>query len=282
MKTESHKSRKKGKRHAIRAWMLCLVFCNAISGCASVKSFFVIGTTDDNAGAPIRDPFGNYKAAHKGESGQSVILRTKKGDRAVEVELPRQNDGMTNFVIPVAPAFKEPALPTRGRYPASSASPGARLVVDGTDTSDIPVDYQGHAPTPVDREITRGFSQGSIGGPESEGRRREIEQGLGLTSDDELTPEDEASYLGALDHVKTLYKRGRFEAALVEVEALIRRYPTAPKLHQMRGTLLDRLGQPELAFKSWNQALRFDPQNDTLRRFVENKQQLQKRRVASP
>ena len=100
-----------------------------------------------------------------------------------------------------------------------------------------------------------------------------------MPSEDSVPASDE-SYLGALDQVKHLYHAGRFEAGLVEIDGLIRQYPTAPRLHQMRGTLLDRLGQSELALKSWNQALRLDPKNASLRKFIERREQ--KRSLASP
>ncbi len=234
----------------------------ASTGCSTTRAVFAVPPPDAKpSGGTIHNPFGDYYTNAKTDSSQNIVLRTKKGDRAVEIELPKTGEDNTDFIIPVSPAFQD-----NRRAPASA-------------DEDLK-DYQNHAPTPADREITRAFSQGGLG--EEEGRRREIELGLGLMPAEDTVPAAQGSYLGSLDHVKTLYRRGRFEAALVEVEALTRQYPTDPKLYQMRGTLLDRLGQPELAFKSWSQALRFDPQNATLRRFVERKQQLQKRSVASP
>ena len=64
------------------------------------------------------------------------------------------------------------------------------------------------------------------------------------------------------------------------MDDVLKLYQTDPKLYEMRGTLLDRLGKADLAFKSWNQALRFDPANQVLRRFVERKQA--GRALASP
>lgn len=53
---------------------------------------------------------------------------------------------------------------------------------------------------------------------------------------------------------------------------MIKIFPTDAKLYEMRGTLLDRLERKELALRSWNQALRFDPSNQRLRKFLERKQ----------
>jgi predicted RNA polymerase sigma factor len=39
----------------------------------------------------------------------------------------------------------------------------------------------------------------------------------------------------------------------------------------MRGTLLDHLGQRQMAVQAWTQALRFQPDNATLRKFLEQR-----------
>jgi tetratricopeptide (TPR) repeat protein len=232
-----------------------------LSGCASMRNFFAVSNPDQPSG-PIHNPFGDFYAG-KNDPSQNVVLRTKKGDRSVEVELPAGTAQMTDLTIPVSPAFRDGA-----RGPASGSG-----TAGGYD--DAP--YTPKTPTIADREITRAFPQASN---ENEATRREVEQGLGLMPSEDSTPEATESYLGALDHVKGMYKQGRYEAALVEMDALIRQYPTAPKLHQMRGTLLDRVGQPALALKSWKQALQFEPNNEALKRFVERREQ--KRSLASP
>jgi tetratricopeptide (TPR) repeat protein len=232
------------------------------TGCASMRSFLAVGNSNQASG-PIHNPFGEVYPG-KGDTSQNLILRTKKGDRSVEIELPRSSQEMTDFTIPVSPAFRDQAN-GQDRAPASSEG-------SAEDT------YKPKPPTLADREITRGFPQGAA---QDEVRRREIEQGLGLmASEQDSTPEANSSYLGALDHLKQLYRASRYEAALGETDGLIRQYPTDPKLYQMRGTLLDRVGQTELALKSWNQALRFDPKNTSLKKFVERREQ--KRSIASP
>ncbi len=218
-------------------------------GCATVKGVFGLDHPPV-APPPISNPFGHYSPSRAG--GQdTIVLRTKKGDRAVEVELPGQNGAMTDFVLPLSPAFRDPS-----RDPASAVG-------------EIDERYRGKRPGMTDREITRTIPHNL---PEDEGNRREVETALGLVPSEDDRPENEASYLGELDHVKQLYRAARYEAALMEMDELIRAYPTDPKLHQMRGTLLDRLGRTDLALKSWNQALRFEPANISLRRFVERKQ----------
>jgi Flp pilus assembly protein TadD len=137
--------------------------------------------------------------------------------------------------------------------------------------------YRDRAPGISDREITNSLPQGT---KDAEGQRRDIENGLGLSPLEESAPAADKSYLALLDHVKQLYKTARYEAALLELDEMVRAYPTDSKLYEMRGTLFERTGRVDLALKSWNQSLRLDPENQSLRRFVERKQQ--KRSVASP
>src|SRR4051812_9168131 len=95
---------------------LSILILLSSGGCASMKKFFAVSDSQESASGPIFNPFGEqYSAAGGGDrgQGQNMILRTKKGDRSIEVELPRVDQGMTDFVIPVNPAFKD------GRAPAS-------------------------------------------------------------------------------------------------------------------------------------------------------------------
>jgi tetratricopeptide (TPR) repeat protein len=166
---------------------------------------------------------------------------------------------MTDFVIPVSPAFRDTAGGSRS--PASSGGADAA----GEDSS-----YRDRSPSASDRDIVGSLPQGL---PEDQGKREDIEQGLGLVASDDSVPVRDKSYLASLDYVKQLYRAGRYEAGLLEIDGMIRLYPTDPQLHQMKGTLLDRIGKPELALKSWQQALRFNPKNVSLRHFIERREQ---------
>ncbi len=269
MKTQRNEQSRKTARAVLAAaalGALCL-----LSGCASLKSFFAVNN-DKGASGPIHNPFGEqYASGGNGDRAQNMILRTKKGDRSVEIEIPRDSQSSTDFTIPVAPAFRESG--GGSRFPASSQYAGS----SGGDPSQSEDGYVKTPPTMADHEITHSFPQGA---PADEGERRSIEEGLGVMASDDSVPAGDSSYLGALDHVKSLYRQGRYEAGLLELDGLIRQYPTSPKLHLMRGTLLDRVGQGELALKSWNQALRLDPKNASLRKFIERKDP--RRSLASP
>ncbi|MGK5084293.1 hypothetical protein WDW37_13435 [Bdellovibrionota bacterium FG-1] len=189
-----------------------------LSGCASVKSFLALNAYD-NTPPPIHNPFDAYDS--KTDSTDNIIMRTRKGERSMEVELPGGTSHLSELSIPVSSALQD----TVARNPASVS----------------PIEDPG------------------ANDPSAEGNE---------------------SYVSALKHVQYLYKSRRFEAALIEIDHILKQYPTASKLHQMRGTLLDRIGQPQLALKSWRHALELDSGNVTLRRFVDSREQ--KRSLASP
>lgn len=235
-------------------------------GCSSMKSVLGVDSSKSDQ-KPINNPFVYYNAAAP-NAAETMILRAKKGDGTVEVEIPASKQAMADFVIPISPSMKSTSgdrMPASADAPMTAPEPG----IDGG--------YRDREPSLSDREITRTFPQNLA---EDDAKRREIEQDLGLVRSEEGTPEKKRSYLASVDHVKQLYRAGRFEAALLETDELIKEYPTNPKLYEMRGTLLDRVGQTDLALSSWKQALRFDPKNESLRRFVDRKEQ--KRSLASP
>lgn len=237
----------------------------ALSGCATMRQIFAVDPTGGKP-KPISRPFDDYYGADK-EPQQNIVLRTKKGDRSVEVELPGSQAAMSDFQLPMSPAFRDGGA-AGGRGPASVGSPED---VVGSSEADIPYEENRklRAPSSVDHEITKTFPQGL---PEDEVRRRELEQSLSLVPEEDGIPRGESSYLAGLDQVKSLYKRGRYEAALLGVEDMIRQYQTDPRLYEMKGTLLERLGQLDLALKSWKQALRFKPKDEPLRRFIDRKE----------
>lgn len=235
--------------------MLSLILVASVSGCASLSN-------KEESAQPIENPFGDFYHASRAAKSP-MIFRTKKGDRSVEIEIPESNKEITDLIMPMSPDFKE--LNGGGRNPASTGQ------FDST--------YDDRKPTIADREIEQTFPRGN---PSDEWKRREIENGLGLAAVMDETPESDGSYLAKIDKVKQLFNMGRFEAALLEVDPLIRQYPTNPKLYEMRGTVLQKLGYQDLAIKAWGQALEFNPGNEGLRKFVERQKYVQSRRLASP
>ncbi len=229
---------------------LSLVLCgSSIQGCATP------GAKEANR-APITNPF-PYDWGYEGKSNnrESVVLRTKKGDRSVEVELPGDTASFSDFTVPVSPAFTDGHALRRNQGAYSSENDSA---------------WRDQKPTFSDREITSNFPKG----PASASVRNDLEHELGVLPSEDSVPVQDTSYLAAVDHVKGMFRGGRYEAALLEVDELLRLYPTDPRLHQMRGTLLDRTGQPELAMRSWAEAIELDPSNQGLKKFVDRRRSI--------
>ena len=244
------------KTVAIKIILIPLLAC----GCASTKSLF--GINDSDRVKPIANPFYGYKGPGADPS-QNMILRTKKGDRSIELEIPGDSQRLSDFVLPVSPLFKDSS-----RSPASYSGNSGD---SGTPAESVDESYKTRSPSISDREIASSMSHNS---PELDASRQAIESSLNLTpSDDDGAPDRSTSYLASLDHVKQLYRASRYEAALLEDDDLIKQYQTDATLYEMRGTLLDRLGKRELAVRAWSQALRLDPKNESLRKFIDRKRQ---------
>jgi tetratricopeptide (TPR) repeat protein len=253
---EAKEEMKKKAKKVLILLLLEMGTASTFLSCSTIKSALAIRSSSDKL-QPIHNPFDLYSWNQMKQ--ENIILRTKKGERSVEIELPGSTADMTDFVVPLAPSFREKN--TSSRYE------------EGT----LDEKYNDKPPGITDREITRKFA--SLSTPE-DGKRREVETELGVIPADPEDLESNKSYLAAIDRIKQLYKKSRYEAALLEMDDMLRLYPMDAKVYQMRGTLLDRIGKPDLAIRSWNQALKFDPSNASLKRFVERKQQ--KRSFTTP
>jgi len=218
-----------------------------VSGCATTKSVLGVSSGVDPDNRPITNPFGGFSSQQKSAPEQTYTLRTRKGDRTVELEVPVDSSA-ADISMPLSANLKN------DQYPLQPGELDRR--------------YEGMKPSRGDREIATTFPNGT---PDEDYRRHEIEKGLGLEPSDEPPNMDE-SYLSKVDVAKQLFKLGRYEASLIEIDALIQAYPTNGKLYEMRGTVLDRMGYSELAVRSWKQALEFQPSDVALRRLVERKQ----------
>jgi predicted Zn-dependent protease len=68
--------------------------------------------------------------------------------------------------------------------------------------------------------------------------------------------------------VNQYFRERNFELALVELNNLLAFYPNSPKLLKMKGTLLVKTGNRDLAMRSWQRALDLSPQDAALRRSI--------------
>ena len=218
---------------------LAVIAVMAMGACAS-------NTGNTENAKPIDNPFaeGRWKDS---ESNSNITLRTRRGDQSVEVELPNKYN--SDLEVPMNPKF------------LSST--------DSRNTNGIDYSYNDLKPTVADREIASTF--GTTGSIQDEKKKREIEQSLGLQENDEL-PNMDQSYLAKVDVVKQLFRNNRHEATLIEIDKLIKDYPTNAKLYEMRGTVLDRMGYKDLALRSWKQSLEFRPNQLALKKIVDRRE----------
>jgi len=222
-----------------RAFTLTLLTLAAIPACSTMSTVFA--TNEEKTDGPISNPFEGYAGQNSAENG--TVFRTRKGDRSFEVAFPDQDSKLDEVALPTNAAQAEDTIPY-----------------------DDP--YKNRKPAIADREIADTFPKT---GGEFENERNDIEQTLGVMPSADSTPHADKSYLAGLDRIKRLYRDGRYEASLLEVEDLLVDFPTAPRLYMMRGTLLDRLGRTELAVRSWQQALRLEPTNASLKKYLDRK-----------
>jgi hypothetical protein len=230
----------------------------ALQACVSAETHSN-ETPDDQT--PIENPFGNYTQSQASESSHNITLRSKRGDQTVEVDLP-QSDA-SDLSVPMNQKF-------------SNHASGVDAAIGETAENGVDYQYMKTKPTSADREIASTFTSPDDG--VSDAKKQEIESYLGLQASDEPIDMDE-SFLAKLDVVKQLFRNARFEAALIEIDHLVKLYPTSGRLFEMRGTLLDRLGYGKLAVKSWKQALEFEPRNLGLKKMIEKREA--QRNVAS-
>jgi len=216
--------------------------------CAGVKQFMAIEDTGfDNK--PIDNPFGTLSSKSSEKEGRrALVVRSKKGENSVEFEIPTEQSDQSDWEIPRESLNFSEIPETKNQDWSKYSNKGISV---------------------ADREIVSGLL---LEKPENAAARKNIESELGLAEIEELGDSSSSSYLGRLDQIKQLYREARYEASLLEVEGMLQQYPMDPKLHEMRGTLLDRLGHPDLAQKSWGQALEIQPKNDGLRKYLEKKQ----------
>lgn len=157
---------------------LALLSCLTQVRCASLGSAFAINSKSTSP--RIASPFSDYRPGT--DTAQNMILRTKKGDRTVELEIPGDTQNLSELVIPLSPAFQG-----NERGPASNRN----RPTDATGMLDE--SYKNRAPSSSDRGILQTRTQGL---PEDELKRHEIEESLSLALSEDSAPEASSSYLG--------------------------------------------------------------------------------------
>lgn len=163
---------------------------------------------------------------------KTFVIRSAVGATEYAVEIPDAGDGY-DIQIPLA------GLAPPGASDALAV--GAR---------------GGKAPNPVatDKELVTSLP--SIA-KASAAEVATMDTALGVGSSE--GPVQSPSYTMGIAKVNQYYRERNFELALMELNNVISFYPNSPKLLKMKGTLLVKTGNHELAMRSWQRALDLAP-----------------------
>lgn len=186
---------------------------------------------------------------------QPYVVRMSDGRRDWEVEFPESASGY-EVQIPLRTAGGEAGGVTDLADPMTDAD--RELLSElrrGEDVIDGEGIHRGE-----DNLITGAAEEQDIDPPEGDGR---WVQGAPRSSDDPAP--SRPSYLRGVAEVRRLYRGGNPELAMIRVTQLLRAYPNDPRLLAMKGTLWLRLGRPEMARRVWEEVLRRDPENRSVR-----------------
>jgi tetratricopeptide (TPR) repeat protein len=81
-------------------------------------------------------------------------------------------------------------------------------------------------------------------------------------------PTQSPSYSMKLAKITELYKQRQYEYALIEVNDLLSYYPNSPRLYKMKGTILVKLRNLELAVGAWIRAAELDPMDGRIKKAI--------------
>lgn len=90
-----------------------------------------------------------------------------------------------------------------------------------------------------------------------------LDRSMGLMPSEK--PSQGPSYTLSLARIKRLFEKKRFEYCLIEINNTLAFYPNSARLHKMKGTVLLRLNERDLAAQAWQKALELNPNDATLR-----------------
>lgn len=157
---------------------------------------------------------------------------------------------------------------------------GAEYIIelpnDGSDYSlTIPLDQIGNPRRTVsrkeknrrahitDRELVGEMPRES---PETRKSRKLVEKAFGMTSSKK--PRQSPSYSEGLIDIVHFYKRKEYEKALIETNQLLAFYPNSVRLLKMKGSILIKTGNYNIAIRSWNKAYSLKPSDKTLKKAI--------------
>jgi tetratricopeptide (TPR) repeat protein len=133
-------------------------------------------------------------------------------------------------------------------------------------------------PQLTDRELLS-----TMPGPsqDQERDRSVLEDAMGVATPE--GPEQGPSYSLGLAKIMELYKKRDYEYALIEVNQLLAYYPNAARLYKMKGTILLKTGDVQLAEKAWLRAAELDPSDRAIQKGIERiRKRLELQQKAAP
>lgn len=215
---------------------LNLVVLLGVASCASTNQ----ETPNRPLSGTISYPFiGESKQIGKTKPTQPFVVRSAVGSREYTVEIP-DNSTKYDIQIPIAElgpdTFDAPGMTTNARY-ANPANTDKELVSALPDL-----------------------------GKSRSGKTELLDAAFGVAKPD--GPTQSPSYTLGIARINQHFKSREFELALVELNNLIAFYPNSPKLLKMKGTLLVKTGNRELAMKSWQRALDLAPSDSALKMSI--------------
>lgn len=173
---------------------------------------------------------------------QPFVIRSAVGASEYTVEIP-DNAGRYDIQIPMA------ELSPRGSADAVAAA-----------------NLNNKTPNPAttDKELVAALPALSKSKP---GETAMMDTAFGVGSPE--GPVQSPSYSIGIARVNQYFRERNFELALVELNNILAFYPNSPKLLKMKGTLLIKTGNRELAMQSWQRALDLAPTDSSLKRSID-------------
>ena len=172
---------------------------------------------------------------------QPFIVKSAVGAREYSVEIP-DNGGKFDIQIPLAEIS-----PASSQDLTSSLNPNGRRL----------------NPANTDKELIAALPDL---GKTKPNKTNMLDNAFGVGSPE--GPSQSPSYTLGIARVNQYFKERNFELALVELNNLLAFYPNSPKLLKMKGTLLVKTGNRELAMRSWQRALDLAPNDTALRNSI--------------
>lgn len=214
-----------------------------VSGCASSSRDPSAAIAQGSIAYPFVD---ESKPLGKNGKKDKFVIRSSVGASEYSVEIPDAGDGY-DIQVPLA-----------GLNPPSSND----AIAIGSKNGKVP------SPVATDKELVTALPSIAKSNPNE---LATMDAALGVGSPE--GPIQSPSYTMGIAKVNQYYRERNYEVALMELNNLLSFYPNSPKLLKMKGTLLIKTGNHELAMRSWQRALDLSPSDSGLGRAVKHLQE---------